>query len=126
MLSCASLSSSLSVSESEFESWCESESEGEEDADDDADDADEVPADSTDETTDGETDSIAASRTLISDYSLSIAPWHGQALGAVDGRNGTGAGIVMQFPFPSLSWPSAHETVDSTEAGIHPPCPSVT
>ena len=37
---------------------------------------------------------------------------------------GTGAGIAIQFPFPSLRYPSAHEIVEITEIGMHPPFPS--
>jgi len=63
---------------------------------------------------------------LISACNSSIAPWHGQALGEFVGRIGTLGGTVMQFPFPSLKYPIAHEIVLATDFGKHPPCPSVT
>jgi hypothetical protein len=37
---------------------------------------------------------------------------------------GTGAGIEMQFPFPSLKNPAAHDTEAKTDLGMHPPAPS--
>lgn len=67
---------------------------------------------------------MAACNTEISDYNSSIAPWHGHALGEDDGIETTGAGTEMQFPFPSLKKPTAHET--GTSLGIHPPFPSET
>ena len=51
-----------------------------------------------------------------------MAPWHGQALGELVGMCGTGAGTAIQFPFPSLRYPSAHEI--RTDLGMHPPFPS--
>ena len=67
---------------------------------------------------------IAAYKTDISDYNSSIAPWHGHALEALDGIIGTADGIEMQFPFPSLKKPAAHDTEDKTDLGMHPPAPS--
>jgi hypothetical protein len=67
---------------------------------------------------------MAACKTEISDYNSSIAPWHGQALGADSGMEGTGCGTEMQFPFPSLKKPMAQMTFYKTDTGIHPPFPS--
>jgi hypothetical protein len=53
-----------------------------------------------------------------------IALWHGHALGELLGMLATGAGIAIQFPFPSLRYPMAHEIDDATERGRHPPFPS--
>ena len=38
----------------------------------------------------------------------------------------TGTGIGMQFPFPSLRYPSAHVIEVRTLTGTHPPFPSET
>lgn len=68
--------------------------------------------------------SDAASKALISFYNSLILDWQGHALEADEGIFWTGAGIEMQFPFPSLRYPIAH--VNGTLAGMHPPAPSVT
>lgn len=67
---------------------------------------------------------MAACKTEISDYNSSMAPWHGHALEADDEIIGTGDGIEIQFPFPSLKKPAAHEIDDNTDLGMHPPAPS--
>jgi hypothetical protein len=80
------------------------------------------PKVSADTITDSGIPATAAYKALISFYNSSMSPWHGQALGDELGMLGTGAGTEIQFPFPSLKYPAAHET--GTLDGIHPPAPS--
>ena len=88
--------------------------------------SDSAPLSSTYSSSDKLTYSDAANITLISFCNWSIAPWQGQALGVLVGRSGTGVGIEMHFPYPSLKYPIPHVIVDSTKIGRHPPYLSVT
>ena len=83
-----------------------------------------VPNEACDSTSESGCWAMAAYKTDISDYNSSIAPWRGHALEADDGIIGTGVGIEIQFPFPSLKKPAAHDTEAKTDLGIHPPFPS--
>lgn len=68
--------------------------------------------------------SEAASNASISFYSSFISDWHGHALGAEAEMSGTAYGREMQFPFPSLSSPTAQAI--GIFGGIQPPAPSET
>jgi len=71
-----------------------------------------------------EIDLIVAYYALISYYNSWMSLWQSHAIGELVETIGTDAGVAIEFPFPLISYLSAHEIEQLSDFGTHTPFPS--